>query len=244
MEKCGEELLDDLLNVTAGISASNRRLSARFEEAINTSSVLLRPSVLDKSVHQITIEPSWEKNKGVEAEKEKGTVVRNKRKAEEDNPDPEVLKSTKNHKMSTMEEKMDEILNRTRTMVTKADVDKIAKGMNRRLGRVEEGQDALLDRQNEMDKRLKRLERDRGTGGATDSGVGPRPRPRPSGSRSTGGGAGDIGIEQSDSKSYELARRQIILTPVASSLEAGKTFMERRLGMVREMVDSLSLIHI
>ena len=54
MEECGEELLDDMLNVTAEIRTSNRRLSARFEEALNTSSTLLRPSVLDRSVNQIT----------------------------------------------------------------------------------------------------------------------------------------------------------------------------------------------
>ena len=54
VEKCGEELLDNMLNATAEIRTSNRRQSARFEEALNTSSTLLRPSVLDRSVNQIT----------------------------------------------------------------------------------------------------------------------------------------------------------------------------------------------
>ena len=49
MEKCGEELLDDMLNVTADIRKSNRRLSARLDEAINTS--IIRPSVLDRNLN-------------------------------------------------------------------------------------------------------------------------------------------------------------------------------------------------
>ena len=51
MEKFGEDLLDDMINVTADIRSSNRRLSARLEEAINSSasnsSAILRPSVLN-----------------------------------------------------------------------------------------------------------------------------------------------------------------------------------------------------
>ena len=233
MEKFGEELLDDMLNVTAEIRSSNRRLSARLDEAINSS--ILRPSVLDKSpgFGQGSVREPEEKG-----EKEKKTgedARRNKRKAEFSDD-----KSHKAHKMSTVEEKLDKLLNRTKSMVTKEDVNKVAEGINVRLVGVEDGQGALLERQDELEERIGKLERGR----ASNGDPGPRPRPqRRTVSRSREpAGAGPPGPqEEGDSKAYEAARRQIILSPVAASLEAVRTFMSKKMGMYDDMIDSLDI---
>ena len=87
METFGEELLDDMLNVTAEIRYSNRRLSARLDEALN-SSVILRPSVSDGSLNNKAHSGEWGGVGEKEKEPEEERTRTNKRKAKTQSQSP------------------------------------------------------------------------------------------------------------------------------------------------------------
>ena len=70
---------------------------------------------------------------------------------------------------------------------------------------------------------------------------GPRPRPtnRPGPSSIPNARrTEDLVMDNSDSKSYETARRQIVLTPAKASLEEVRAFMMEKLCMEEEMVEN------
>ena len=193
----------DILQQQAALRENSRRLSQTFEKAL--ASPLLTPARLRLASSASTVGPE---------EEEEVVFVEAKNKRKASSPlDPEKFKKDQN-----MEAKMDQIL---ANMATSKDMAKIASRIEGKISKLEDNQVVFNKNQKDILSRLEVLEKDRTKATTRANKTDQRLK------RLTDEGIAHSKSEaaNSDEKAYELARKQLVLTPVSPDMETVLAFL-------------------